>query len=80
MRRQRSVEQSNPTEQDHLTPLARNLPPRDKMDVANVEYIDYCAAIGDVQGQLGMGQLLHAGSHGVPQDRALANPNPNPDP
>ena len=69
VRRQRSVEQSNPTEQEHLTPLARNAPPRDKMDVANVEYIDYCAAIGDVQGQLGMGQLLHAGSHGVPQVR-----------
>ena len=72
LRRQRSVEQSNPTEQDHLTLLARNMPPRDKMDVANVEYIDYCAAIGDVQGQLGMGQLLHAGSHGVTQDRDAA--------
>ena len=72
LRRQRSVEQSNPTEQDHLTLLARNMPPRDKMDAANVEYIDYCAAIGDVQGQLGMGQLLHAGSHGVTQDRGAA--------
>merc|ERR1719483_1658810 len=72
LRRQRSVEQSNPTEQDHLTLLARNMPPRDKMDAANVEYIDYCAAIGDVQGQLGMGQLLHAGSHGVEQDRRAA--------
>jgi TPR repeat protein len=72
LRRQRSVEQSNPTEQEHLTLLARNMPPRDKMDAANVEYIDYCAAIGDVQGQLGMGQLLHAGSHGVTQDRGAA--------
>merc|ERR1740124_1565241 len=71
-RRQRSVEQSNPTEQEHLTLLARNMPPRDRMDAANVEYIDYCAAIGDVQGQLGMGQLLHAGSHGVEQDRRAA--------
>ena len=35
--RARTVEQSNPNDQEHLTVLSRRMPPRDKMDNANIE-------------------------------------------
>ena len=72
MRRQRSVEQSNPVEAEHLTLLSRSMPARERMDAPSIEYIDYCANIGDLQGMLGMGHLCHAGVHGVPRNRAVA--------
>ncbi len=71
-RRQHTVEQSNPVEVDHLTLLAQQMPPRERMDASTVEYMDYLANVGDVTGKLGMGHLYHAGSHGVPRDRAAA--------
>lgn len=71
-RRRRTVEQSNPAEMDHLTLLSQVMPPRERMDAKSVEYLDYCANIGDTTGKLHMGHLYHAGSHGVKQDRAAA--------
>ena len=38
-----------------------------------VEYMDYCATIGDVQGKVGIAHLYHQGAHGVPRDRAAAH-------
>ena len=71
-RRRLAVEQSNPTEMDHLTLLYRTMAPVEAEDPAAVEYMDYCANIGEVTGKLGMGSLYHSGSHGVPRDRAAA--------
>ena len=71
-RRRRTVEQANPVDSEHLTLLARRMPERERMDAPSIEYIDYCAHIGDLQGQLGMGHLFHAGQHGVPRDERAA--------
>lgn len=45
---------------------------RERMDPAAVEYLDYCAHIGDVTGKVSMGHLYHSGSHGVPRDTDAA--------
>jgi len=37
-----------------------------------VEYMDYCAHIGDVTGKVSMAHLYHTGSHGVPRDEDAA--------
>mmetsp|Transcript_68738 Transcript_68738/g.136185 ORF Transcript_68738/g.136185 Transcript_68738/m.136185 type:complete len:652 (-) Transcript_68738:406-2361(-) len=71
-RRRLTVEQSNPAETDHLALLAQSMPPRERMDAKAVEYLDYCANIGDPTGKIHMGHLYHAGSHGVPRDRGCA--------
>jgi len=42
------------------------------MDGGTVEYMDYCARIGDVTGKVSMAHLYHMGSHGVPRDREAA--------
>jgi TPR repeat protein len=71
--RAHTVENSNPVEQDHLTLLSKKLPKRDgRMERSAVEYMDYCAHIGDRAGKVGMGHLYHTGAHGVPRDRAAA--------
>ncbi len=70
--RHKTVECSNPAENDHLAILCRNKKVGERTDRAAVEYMDYCANIGDVSGQLGMGHLYHQGAHGVPRDRRLA--------
>lgn len=67
-----SVEQSNPVDFDHLTLLAPSMPTDERIDKAQVEYLDYSARSGDLQGMLQMGYLYHMGSHGVPRDRAAA--------
>ena len=70
--RRHSVEQSNPTESEHLTPLAHHMAERERMDHGTVEYMDYCAHIGDVTGKVSMAHLYHMGSHGVPRDKDAA--------
>ena len=42
------------------------------MDHGTVEYMDYCAHIGDVTGKVSMAHLYHMGSHGVPRDKDAA--------
>ena len=71
-RRRTSVEQTNPAEPDHAVLLSRAMPDRERVDKAAVEYMDYCAQVGDPAGRVGMGHLHHSGAHGVPQDHAAA--------
>mmetsp|Transcript_105823 Transcript_105823/g.194073 ORF Transcript_105823/g.194073 Transcript_105823/m.194073 type:complete len:729 (+) Transcript_105823:60-2246(+) len=68
----KSVEQSNPVDFDHLTLLAPSMPTDERIDKSQVEYLDYSARAGDLQGMLQMGYLYHMGSHGVPRDREAA--------
>ena len=70
--RRGAVEQSNPTDLEHMALLANTMPDRDGMDAAAVEYMDECANFGDVTGQVSMGHLFHAGNHGVPRDKGSA--------
>ena len=71
-RRAHTADQSSPNEVDHLTLLSLAMPPREKMDAPSVEYIDYCAHIGDVTGKVAMGAMYHAGTNQVPRDRRAA--------
>ena len=66
-RRRTSVEQTNPAEPDHAVLLSRAMPDRERVDKAAVEYMDYCAQVGDPAGRVGMGHLHHSGAHGVPK-------------
>ena len=43
-----------------------------RMDKGTIEYLDYCAHIGDATGKVAMGHLYHSGTHGVPCDRRAA--------
>ena len=70
--RRKTVEQSNPNDADHLQLLSKAMPPKQHMDVGMVEYMDYCAHIGDVQGKVAMGHLYHSGTHDVPEDKRAA--------
>ena len=47
-------------------------PCAEQVDASSVEYMDYCAHVGDTAGQVGMGHIYHAGTHGVPRDKAAA--------
>jgi len=70
--RRHSVEQTHQTDAEHLTALAHHMSERERMDRGAVEYMDYCAHIGDVTGKVSMGHLYHMGSHGVRRDRKAA--------
>ena len=70
--RRNSVEQGHPTDAEHLTTLAHRKNVQEHMDKGAVEYMDYCAHIGDVTGKVSMGHLYHAGTHGVRRDREAA--------
>lgn len=59
-------------ENDHLALLSHAMPVRERMDHSTVEYMDYCAHIGDATGKVAMGHLYHSGSHGAPRDRRAA--------
>jgi len=71
--RRRTVEMSNAADSEHLALLSlRSRPSEQRMDKGTVEYLDYCAHIGDATGKLAMGHLYHSGTHGVPCDRRAA--------
>ena len=71
--RRKTVEMSNAADSDHLTLLSLVSKTADqRMDKGMVEYLDYCAHIGDSTGKISMGHLYHAGLHGVPCDRQAA--------
>ena len=71
--RRKSVEMSNAADAEHLTLLSLSMPKSDqRMDKGTVEYLDYCAHIGDVTGKVAMGHLYHSGTHGAPCDREAA--------
>lgn len=70
--RWRTVEQSFPSETDQLTSLSFTSRKRERVDPGTVEYMDYCARIGDVGGKVSMGHLYHSGSHGVGRDQGAA--------
>ena len=63
-RHQRQVARQDASEARHLQLLSRSTRPNETMDPDMVEYMDYCAHIGDVQGKVAMGHLYHAGTHG----------------
>ena len=49
------MERTNPLEAEHATLLQRKMPHRERMDKANVEYMDYCAHVGDTAGMVRAG-------------------------
>ena len=58
---------------EHLSLLSLGMgKPEQRMDKGTVEYLDYCAHIGDATGKVAMGHLYHSGTHGVPCDRRAA--------
>ena len=75
--RRKTPEMSNAGDQDHLTLLSLGMKSaqqdgRQPMDKGTVEYLDYCAHIGDVSSKVAMGHLYHSGTHGVPCDKRAA--------
>ena len=70
--RRHTVEQSHPSDAEHLVALAHHMVGHERVDQTAVEYMDYCAHIGDVTGKVSMGHLYHSGSHGVPRDQKAA--------
>jgi len=74
-KRQRTVEQGWLDSSSEARTLLRKQPAAAResgVDPASVEYMDYCAHVGDVAGQVGMAHLYHSGTHGVPRDTAAA--------
>jgi len=72
-KRQKTVEQGWLESQAEVRALlAPGKCEREGVDAASVEYMDYCAHVGDVAGQVGMAHLFHAGTHGVARDVSAA--------
>jgi SEL1 protein len=70
--RRHSVDQSNANDAEHLTPLSLSPSSSERMDTPMIEYMDYCASIGDLTGKIAMGTYFHQGAHAVPHDRRAA--------